>query len=239
MATAGLSIPDAHADCDPRRADVLPLSGATIPTNPQLIISVGLSHTTLDGFELALSSDSDEVPLVVVDHVTSYDLAQFLVRPERDLEPGTTYQLMIQGPRRLRGQDAMELWSWTTGTGPDHTEPTWEDPPSVLSRGYFDECCGWVMAGVLTPVVDDSELILMILGVEPEPWSGPGQHIVPVLGGQVVVGRSACDGGFGFDLETEYQINFAAIDLAGNRAEAPGTVVVQFSDIGLCGADCD
>ena len=236
----GFSAPVARADCDPIGAEALPPSGTVLPTNAQLVLSFGSEHLTLDEVTLALVAESDEVPLVVVDSFSSSSLTQFLVRPERELQPATTYRLVVQAAFRLTGQDAMEHWSWPTSAGPVLTEPTWEDPPSVLSRGYSDDCCGRVAAGILTPVVDGSELILVVFGVEPEPWSGPGQHVVPIQSGQALVGRSGCSGGFGFNLVTEYRIDLAAFDLAGNRAEAPGNgLLLQFSDIGICGSDCD
>ena len=227
-----------HADCDPIRAEVIPESGSVIVTNGQFLLSFGSVHTTLDGAELALASESGEVQLEVVGRYSSYWMTQFLVRPQEDLQPNSTYRLLVRAP--LRGHDAMESWFWTTGTGPDLSQPEWEEPPEVLSTGNAFECCGWTVANVGAQIVDESEPILILTEVIDGSYHDGGQYIVPFQDGQILVGRSGCTGGFIFETNTEVRAALTAIDLAGNTAETPGSgLVFVVSDSAFDCDDCD
>lgn len=240
LAIVTFNAPVIHADCDPIGAEVIPESGSVIVTNGQFLLSFGSEHTTLEGVELALTSEAAEVQLEVVGRYSSYWMTQFLVRPSQELQPNTTYRLSIQAPIPLRGQDAMETWSWTTGAGPDLSQPVWEEPPEVVSTGNAFECCGWTVATVNVRLVDESEPILMLTEVIDGSYHDGGQHIVPVRDGQILVGRSDCTGGFIFETNTEVQAELTAIDLAGNTVEAPGPgLVFVVPDSGFDCSDCD
>lgn len=240
LAIATLAAPFGHADCDPIRAEVIPESGSVIVTNGQFLLSFGSEHTTLEGAELALVSESAQVQLEVVGRYSSYWMTQFLVRPVEELQPNTTYRLLIQAPIPLRGQDAMETWSWTTGTGPDLSQPVWEEPPAVLSTGNAFECCGWTVATIGARIVDESAPILVLTEVIDGSYHDGGQYIVPFQDGQILVGRSGCTGGFIFETNTEAQTELTAIDLAGNVADAPGPgLVFVLPESGFDCSECD
>jgi hypothetical protein len=202
------------------------VNGRIVVTRTSLL-SQGLK-TKLEALELR--SETDRVPLRVVETNVGFQEAQFVLSPVRHLHAETRYELW----KAVSGsEEQVHGWksglAWTTGPATDDAAPRWRSRPTVGENRYVRYGCGpeslvEVNVALHDPSVDPRNDGAVRVRAELRPSDGGRtlRYLLEPFEGVIQIGHGMCSGGFSLEPNRRYVVTLTAVDAAGNEARAPG-----------------
>jgi len=173
------------------------------------------------GTRTYLRAGDEVVPLLPRSASGKLPAAQVRLEPARELQPGVTYELVLEYPARTEPAPApMVLGAWTIGAEEDHTPPAWRGPiratttSGVQAYNRFDE--------ILFATEASEEPILTRVVVE---RGGSSARESLLLFGYPSLHSGLCSSNFGVAPGKASDFTLYAIDSAGNWSEALGEKV--------------
>lgn len=237
---AGVLAAPAHAACSKDGLFVFPAPGAVVPTNVQFIVEgVGEEQTRIADLAgtdaIALMAPGEDAVQVKAERgwVSQEKRIAVRLKPRKPLKPNTEYTLAL-GPafasaHVINDELGDNSLRWTTGPGPDKTQPKFRTRPSVAEGFYVDDKeAGLTRMLKLRSFVDDVSPVYLLITMQRARGSQVKQvYPVPINGGELLVGHDGCSGTFGFDDGRAYRLSFELFDAAGNRS--PERVTLDLS----------
>jgi hypothetical protein len=224
-----------------------PASGTTIPRNARIRLEcrngiawlaegLGLRRA---GWVAALVADDHEVRLRVEsffdDQEGGYGAGLLVLAPTRLLAPQATYRLEIRYPQQGGGTGRWSEWTWTTSRAVDRAPPRWRASPrrrepAEVVAGLAPEAPLVEVVAELTPVGRGARKTLRLLFDGSRACNrGPTvDYNVAITNASCPASRGAeqCQSAHRFksegDVGRRFRVTLTAVDLAGNRRQAPG-----------------
>lgn len=221
-----------HVYPQPSRLMPLPVNGRIVLTRSWLL-RVDSAKTNLEALELR--SETDRVPLRVVETNRGVGEVQFVLSPVRRLRAETQYALWKRAKDGSEGPalGARGGFEWTTGPGPDNVKPRWRSRPTVGARRYTKYGCGpEILVEVKVAVRDVSSDLPSLVGedaavlvraeLHPSDGGSPLRYLLDPSRGVIEIGHGMCGGAFSLEPNQPYSVTLTAVDAAGNETPAPG-----------------
>ncbi len=214
-------------------------SGRTIKQNSMFIVrGYAESQSVVLGlnkkYNIYLRSGGTIVRLVVKEIcVGQYQLTQAILKPERELEAGREYTVIIDSlPKREELErisdktDNSGVPSYKVVAGIDATRPEVTSKPVILKKRYAQYGCGpAIYVEFSNPAKDDSELWVKTTVRSLKSGKEATFYLVPD-GEKIYVGRSMCSGAFAFRDDGSYEVEFSFVDSCGNLTAWAGERMV-------------
>lgn len=217
-----------YADCAGSGLYVFP-SGQTIKQNSIFVIEGYANSQSVilelnKSYSIYLKSGDKKVNLLVKEIcVGQFGLTQAILTPEKQLEAGLEYELIIDGFPKIESfnhynskTNTYDPIKWTVVAGTDNEKPVLTSRPKEIGKSYTLFGCGPALSVDFDfPVKDSSEVIIkttvknMSSGVETTYYIQPTNN-------QIEIGHGMCSGAFNFDDSNNYEVEFSFMDASGN-----------------------
>lgn len=231
----------AQAKCSSRGLYTYPSEGELSANSLLLLEGYAQSREVLRGlnekFPVYLLSDKGEkVRLIVKEYNESlFYLSQALLQPEKELNMGETYTFCIDSlpPNEALGRynsstGKNEKLRYTVSKAADLEKPVLRSEPVFWKEEYEMFGCGPMSYVYFRMDVEDRSLLLVKATVQ-DMQSGKSSVYYVLSGGrELSLGHGMCSGSFAFEPGKEYEVQFAYMDVSGNRLEDL-SVKIRFS----------
>lgn len=235
-ACVGAALPPlvVSAKCDGGGDSVYP-RGSRLPLNGRIVLtrsgvpSVESASANLEALELR--SETDQVPLRVVETNIGVGQVQFVLSPIRTLRAATRYTLWRKADR---GREAAALRStptfvWTTASAPDKSPPQWRSRAKVGNVSSVRSGSGPASRVQIKVSVDDvlpdggaDAAVQVRAELYAFDGGSPLRYLVEPANGVIEIGHGTCGGAFPLEPGERYSVILTAVDAAGNETRAPG-----------------
>lgn len=226
----------AWARCGYYSLDVWPPPSTVLPTNAQIVIEVFSSYGLLaadDARNPRLVSDTDEISLTIVQtYQGEMLLSQVVLQPETPLNPSTVYTLTLEDeegadyvPSVWNGSDQVDA-QWTTGPGPDSTDPVWTSAPTLAGASHLSYGCGPSAHILVGAELSDTGPLQYVADVRRLDEEGSVVVFRVTVEDPTEIGHGMCSGAFLLQPAIEYEIRLGLIDAAGNTTSHIGEPLV-------------
>jgi hypothetical protein len=215
----GLSGPPVGATlCVMGGVSVFPLPGR-VPRNAVWYLDNAASVLEA-GTGVYLRAGGEVVPLLPRSASGKLPAPQVRLEPARALQPGVTYELVLEYPKRIEPQPApMVVGTWTIGTEEDHVPPAWQGQIRATTRSdvYFHNRSDEIL---FTAEASEEPVLIRVL-VERGGGRPPGEESL-LLFGYRSLHSGPCSHNFSVAPGRAYDFRLYAIDSAGNWSEELG-----------------
>lgn len=180
-------------------------------------------------YPVYLAAEGHQVKLSVVRiEKGAFSMTEAVLKPDKLLQPGVSYQLKIDGLTanqaarlvRYNAQGEKEPLSWQVEAGLDTEVPVLLKQPTLVASWYVPFGCGPSVGVAFTMETKDRSQVL----VETEVLDlSTGTSTVALLGignqQRVRVGHGMCFGAFVFLENRKYKVRFRLMDVCGNKSK--------------------
>lgn len=211
----------AKADCLPYGINVWPNQQSIAPNSILVMHGYGRSQELIMQLnkknEIYLKSNSETVPLKILRILKGqYGLTQAILQPERDLQPGKTYELQIEGVEESEKNEYKNR-RWTVSLKKDFEKPVWDCLPNYNNRSFTAFGCGPEMHVNFCGILKDNSPTLIYAKVFNRKNKTHSDYFLTGEGQNISIGHGMCGGAFAFDENTEYEVQFGLMDASGNE----------------------
>jgi hypothetical protein len=199
--------------------EVWPPTGE-LPRNPVFVLEGTVKFrdevANLPQDRAYLTSDGDRTRLVEVRRFEG-EATQLVLAPAEALEPGRTYQLVVERETRPASPPFYPRNRWHVRALPDRQRPSFTAPPRLaLTRGLN---FGWGPTTSIRFAIASSEepvLVLVDVGLDDGYYRDRDRLLLFLHKGQVDLYSGPCDSNFRPRAGERYAASFALMDAAGN-----------------------
>ncbi|WP_262147890.1 hypothetical protein [Chryseobacterium foetidum] len=167
--------------------------------------------------KIYLTGNSERVAIKVVRILKGqFGLTQAILQPERELQTGKTYELIIEGLGEFEKKD-YTVTKWTVSLKKDFEKPVWDCLPTYNNRSFTAFGCGPEMHVNFCGILKDNSPTLIYAKVFNRKNKTHSDYFLTGEGQNISIGHGMCSGAFAFDEDTEYEVQFGLMDASGNE----------------------
>lgn len=210
--------PAAQAKCRGPWVSIAPAFDVRLPTNAQIVVTLGGESAKLDEqLSATLVGGDDRVPAKTVATFDGMGQREFVLQASRLLRSGRRYELVLDSASKDLAETLKSAakGSWDIAAAEAHQRPTLGGVARIEVAPWKVFGCGPAIDVRLSGLVADTyvqfEVTLRAAG-----WTMT--YRVTPTEGAVQIGHGMCGGSFTLDPDTTYEGQVVAVDLAGNRS---------------------
>lgn len=167
--------------------------------------------------KIYLTGNSERVAIKVLRILKGqFGLTQAILKPERELQTGKTYELQIDGLGEFEKQD-YTVAKWTVSLKKDIAKPVWDCFPTYNNRSFTAFGCGPEMHVNFCGILKDNSPTLIYAKVFNRKNKTHSDYFLTSEGQNISIGHDMCSGAFAFDEDTDYEVQFGLMDASGNE----------------------
>jgi hypothetical protein len=145
-----------------------------------------------------------------------YSLTQAILKPEKKLIIGKTYELKIDN-LGMFDKDDLEITKWTVNSENDIEKPEWNCEPTYIGLGYERYGCGPAKFVNFCGKYNDNSPTLIYAKVLDKKTKISSDYFIQSENQKISLGHGMCSGAFAFDDDTNYEVQFGLMDASGNE----------------------
>lgn len=218
-----------YADCSDSGISIFPRQ-STIKQNPIFILEGYLeSQPIITGlnkqYPIYLQNDHEKVRLQVTETlIGQVALTQAVLKPEKELEAGTEYTLIIEN---LPEHECIALFGlapiiYKVTLGRDLEKPLLNGKVRVLKKTLVHYGCGPSTHVLFSNPATDSSALLVKVKLKSIKSGKETAYYIQVADTYFGIGRGMCSGAFSFNSGNTYEATFVFMDASGNTASMKG-----------------
>ena len=167
--------------------------------------------------KIYLKCNSEIIILKVLKIVEGqYSLTQAILKPEKKLVYGKTYELKIDN-LGMFDKDDLQITKWTVNSENDTQKPEWNCKPSYLGLSYTSYGCGPAKSVDFCGKYKDNSPTLVYARVLDKNKKTTSDYFLTSESQLISLGHGMCSGAFSFDENTNYEVQFGLMDASGNE----------------------
>lgn len=167
--------------------------------------------------KIYLKCNSEIIILKVLKIVEGqYSLTQAILKPEKKLVFGKTYELKIDN-LGMFDKDDLQITKWTVNSENDTQKPEWNCKPSYLGLSYTSYGCGPAKSVDFCGKYKDNSPTLVYARVLDKNKKTTSDYFLTSESQLISLGHGMCSGAFSFDENTNYEVQFGLMDASGNE----------------------
>jgi len=164
-----------------------------------------------------LSCNSERIPIKVLRILKGqYSLTQAVLRPEKELQIGKTYELHIDN-LGIFDIDEYKVVKWTVTSERDKEKPIWNCEPTFKNESFTAFGCGPAMYVNFYGAYNDQSPTLIYAKVFDKKNKTSSDYFLSSDNQKISLGHGMCSGEFSFDKEINYEVQFGLLDASGNE----------------------
>ncbi len=167
--------------------------------------------------KIYLTCNKERIPIKVLKMVEGqYSLTQAIIKPERELTIGKTYELHIDS-LGMFDKDEFKVVKWTVNSIGDNEKPIWNCEPQYKGKSYSSFGCGPAKYVNFCGSFKDNSPTLIYVKVFDKKNKTSSDYFLTSNNQKISLGHGMCSGEFSFDKETNYDVQFGLMDASGNE----------------------
>jgi len=164
-----------------------------------------------------LKCSSEIIPIKVLRILEGqYSLTQAILKPEKDLQIGKTYELHIDN-LGMFDIDEYKVVKWTVNSENEIEKPEWNCEPTLKNKSFIAFGCGPAMYVDFCGTVKDKSPTLIYAKVIDKNKNTSSEYFLTSENQKISIGHGMCSGEFSFDESTNYEVQFGLMDASGNE----------------------
>jgi hypothetical protein len=164
-----------------------------------------------------LKCSSEIIPIKVLRILEGqYSLTQAILKPEKDLQIGKTYELHIDN-LGMFDIDEYKVVKWTVNSEQDIEKPIWSCEPTFKNTSFTAFGCGPEMYVNFCGAFKDKSPSLIYAKVFDKKNKTSSDYFLASDNQKISLGHGMCSGEFSFNNEINYEVQFGLIDASGNE----------------------
>lgn len=210
-------------------------TGPTICENSLIIVDAyAQSQAMLTGstkkYTAYLQSDHEKIELLPIAlYVGQFDLTQVILKPQKSLIAGGTYELIVEGVDDVENllkkfnskTNQWEKISWKVVGEADLEAPVWKKLPAYINDTYIEYGCGPEVSANFEFEVSDISEYLIKTTVKDLSTQQVCTYCIQPSNQVISIGHGMCSGAFYLDNGHDFEVEFILMDASGN--ETPWT----------------
>lgn len=167
--------------------------------------------------KIYLTCNSERIPIKVVRIIEGqYSLTQAILKPERPLVNGKTYELHIEN-LEMFDKDEYKVVKWTVNSNNDIEKPKWNCEPTFKGYSYTSYGCGPAKYVNFCGSLKDNSPTLIYAKVFDKKNNTNSDYYLISENQKISLGHGMCSGEFSFDEGVNYKVQFGLMDASGNE----------------------
>ena len=167
--------------------------------------------------KIYLKCNSEIVPIKVIRILEGqYRLTQAILKPERELRSGKTYELHIDSLGKI-DKSEYEVVKWTVNSINDDEKPVWNCEPTYKTQRYVGYGCGPERYVYFCGSYNDNSPTVIYAKVFDKTNETSSDYFITSEDNKISIGHGMCAGEFTFDDESNYEVQFGLMDASGNE----------------------
>lgn len=167
--------------------------------------------------KIYLTCNSEIIPIKVLRIVEGqYRLTQAILKPERQLTTGKTYELHIDN-LGMFDKDEYKVVKWTVNTKNDIIKPEWNCEPTYKGKSFTAYGCGPAIYINFCGSFKDNSSTLIYAKVYNKTDKTSSEYFLTTDNQKISLGHGMCSGEFSFEEKIDYEVQFGLMDASGNE----------------------
>ena len=194
-------------------------------TSQRIITGLGSTH------KAHLRAGTQQIPLIVQEILAGqFALTQAVLKPQRLLTAGQTYELVIEDTQNKGYNLAKTLWgkgaTYTAVAGTDKAAPTWKVWPKEKAKHYTEFGCGpEVFVEFSGAAQDQSNYLVKATVKDLVTGKATSCYVSPGTLNTFNIGHDMCAGAFALEKGKNFSVVFALMDASGNTTKWTGKAI--------------
>lgn len=167
--------------------------------------------------KIYLKCNSEIIPIKVIRILEGQKrLTQAILKPERVLLSGKTYELHIDSLGDI-DKSEYEVVKWTVNSVNDNEKPVWNCEPKYKTQKYVSYGCGPERYVYFCGSYKDISPTVIYAKVFDKKNKTSSDYFITSEENIISIGHGMCAGEFSFDDESNYEVQFGLMDASGNE----------------------
>lgn len=145
-----------------------------------------------------------------------HNLTQAILKPEKELQIGKTYELHIDNLGTF-DIDEYKVVKWTVNSEQDIEKPIWSCEPTYINQNFTAFGCGPEMYVNFCGAFKDKSPTLIYAKVFDKKNKTSSDYFLSSDNQKISIGHGMCSGEFSFNREINYEVQFGLMDASGNE----------------------